>query len=109
RDIRYGFYFYVETKLDAERRQYTLNVKDASSQRFSGATIRMLKLAIALVFLYLSTAVVYAETYNYSCRVCIFPSIPSGGYDGCDVDGKTYPLRVDDSKMSSNGGERNIA
>ena len=31
---------------------------------------------------------------------CVFPRIVSDkGYDGCDVaDGKTYPLRVDDSK-----------
>ncbi|QDM28415.1 hypothetical protein FNL56_21580 [Tardiphaga sp. vice304] len=39
-----------------------------------------------------------AETFNYSCKACIFPN-SSDGY-GCDdvVDGKTYPLRVDDSK-----------
>ena len=42
----------------------------------------MMKLTIALIFASLSTTVVYAEIYNYSCK----------------VDGKTYPLRVDDNK-----------
>ena len=42
----------------------------------------MIKLTIALIFASLSTTVVYAEIYNYSCK----------------VDGKTYPLRVDDKK-----------
>ncbi len=55
-----------------------------------------MKLAIALVFLSLSTVGSYAETYNYTCSACIFPPTPVG--DGCDVDGKTYPLRVDDTK-----------
>ena len=41
-----------------------------------------MKLTIALIFAFLSTTAVYAEIYNYSCR----------------VDRKTYPLRVDDSK-----------
>ena len=41
-----------------------------------------MKLTIALIFASLSTTVVYAEIYNYSCK----------------VDGKTYPLRVDDNK-----------
>jgi hypothetical protein len=54
----------------------------------------MMKLTLALIFAFLSTTVVYAETYNYSCKVCVFPTI---GYD-CEVDGKTYPLRVDDNK-----------
>jgi hypothetical protein len=54
----------------------------------------MMKLTIALIFAFLSTTAVYAEIYNYSCKACVFPSD-----DGCDVvDGKTYPLRVDDSK-----------
>ena len=55
----------------------------------------MIKLAIAFISASLSTTVVYAEIYNYSCKACLFPSD-----DGvCDVvDGKTYPLRVDDSK-----------
>jgi hypothetical protein len=56
----------------------------------------MMKLTIALLFAFLSTTVVYAETYNYSCKVCVFP-FPTFGYD-CEVDGKTYPLRVDDNK-----------
>jgi hypothetical protein len=55
------------------------------------------KLTIALVLAFLSTAVVHAETYSYSCNACVFPSIPNGG-DGCDVDGTTYPLRVDDKQ-----------
>jgi hypothetical protein len=42
----------------------------------------MMKLTIALIFACLSTTVVDAETYNYSCK----------------VNGKTYPLRVDDNK-----------
>src|ERR1035437_5373970 len=53
-----------------------------------------MKFTIALIFASLSTTVVYAETYNYSCKVCVFPTI---GYD-CEVDGKTYPLRVDGNK-----------
>ena len=57
-----------------------------------------MKLTIALIFATLSTTVVCAETYNYSCKACIFPPIAGDG-DGCDVvDGKTYPLRVDDNK-----------
>jgi hypothetical protein len=43
----------------------------------------MMKLTIALIFASFSTTVVYAETYNYSCK----------------VDGKKYPLQVDDTKM----------
>jgi hypothetical protein len=60
----------------------------------------MMKLTIALIFAFLSTTAAYAEIYNYSCKACVFPRIVSDeGYDGCDVaDGKTYPLRVDDSK-----------
>src|ERR1035437_10971438 len=54
-----------------------------------------MKFTIAFIFAFLSTTVVYAETYNYSCKVCVFPT---NAIDGCDVDGKTYPLRVDDSK-----------
>ena len=60
----------------------------------------MMKLTIALIFASLSTTVVYAEIYNYSCKACLFPRIvDDSGFDGCDVvDGKTYPLRVDDNK-----------
>ena len=60
----------------------------------------MMKLTIALIFAFLSATAVYAEIYNYSCKACVFPRIVSGdGSDGCDVvDGKTYPLRVDDKK-----------
>jgi hypothetical protein len=56
--------------------------------------------AMTAIFVVLSTAVVYAATYNYSCKACLFPKIVGEhGFDGCDVvDGKTYPLRVDDSK-----------
>jgi hypothetical protein len=59
-----------------------------------------MKLTIALFIAFLPTTAVYAEIYNYSCKACIFPRIVSDdGYDGCDVvDGKTYPLRVDDNK-----------
>jgi hypothetical protein len=56
-----------------------------------------MKLTIAIIFASLSTTVAYAETYNYSCKACVFPGISSG--DGCDVvDGKTFPLRVDDKR-----------
>lgn len=57
-----------------------------------------MKLTIAFVLTCISATVVHAETYNYSCKVCIFPTIASTGYDGCDVDEKTYLLRVDDNK-----------
>ena len=59
-----------------------------------------MKLTIAVIFAFLSTTAVYAEIYNYSCKACLFPGIVSGdGFGGCDVvDGKTYPLRVDDKK-----------
>jgi hypothetical protein len=57
-----------------------------------------MRLTIALIFAFLYTSAVHAEIYNYSCNACIFPKIVSdNGYDGCDVvDGKTFPLRVDD-------------
>ena len=60
----------------------------------------VLKLTMVLSFAFLSTTAVYAEIYNYSCKACLFPrSVSNDGYDRCDVvDGKTYPLRVDDSK-----------
>jgi hypothetical protein len=45
-------------------------------------TKNIMKLMLALISASLSTTVVYAEIYNYSCK----------------VDGKTYPLRVDDNK-----------
>jgi hypothetical protein len=59
-----------------------------------------MKITIALIFACLSTAAVYAETYNYSCKVCVFPTIAANdGSDGCEeVGGKTYPLRIDDTK-----------
>lgn len=56
-----------------------------------------MKLTIALVVFCLSTAAVYARTYTYSCKVCVFPSISNNGDDGCEeVGGNTYPLQVDD-------------
>jgi hypothetical protein len=60
----------------------------------------MMKLAIALIFAFLPITAAYAEIYNYSCKACLFPKIAGDdGSDGCDVvDGKTYPLRVDDNK-----------
>ena len=42
----------------------------------------MIKFTIAIIFASLSASVVHAEIYNYSCR----------------VDGKMYPLRVDETK-----------
>jgi len=55
-----------------------------------------MKLIIALIFASLSSTVVRAETYNYSCKACVFP-FRTFGYD-CEGDGKTYSLRVDDDK-----------
>jgi hypothetical protein len=53
---------------------------------------------IAVLF----TTPVYADVYSYSCNACLFPNIiieGNDGYDGCDVvDGKTYPLRVDETR-----------
>ena len=61
-----------------------------------------MKLTAALIFAFASTTAVYAETYSYSCNACLFPGIvdESGlSGDGCDVvEGRTYPLRVDDNK-----------
>ena len=72
---------------------------------------KMRKLILVAIAVSLSTAVVHAEIYNYSCKACIFPRIVTdNGFDGCDVvDGKTYTLRVDTAKMCSNGGGRNTA
>jgi hypothetical protein len=56
-----------------------------------------MKLTMALFFAIFWTTVGYAGTYNYSCNICLFPSISGDGGDGCDVDGKSYPLRVDDN------------
>jgi|SRR5208282_2389986 hypothetical protein len=42
----------------------------------------MMRLTIALIFASLSATVVYAQPFVYSCK----------------VDGKTYPLRVDENK-----------
>lgn len=47
----------------------------------------------------IAAAPAHAEIYNYSCEVCVFPGIVSESYQECDVvNGKTYPLRIDDSK-----------
>lgn len=63
-------------------------------------TINTTKVTIAVIFAVLSTTAVCAEVYNYSCKACIFPRIVTDdGSDGCDVvEGKTYPLRVDEKK-----------
>jgi hypothetical protein len=68
----------------------------------------VMKLAITLIFAFLPTTVVYAQILNYSCNACLFPKIVTNdGFDGCDiVEGKSYPLRVDENKTSSNGGVR---
>src|SRR6478672_7530522 len=58
-----------------------------------------MKLVIALIFACIATTAVYAETYNYSCNVCVFPTTATNdGSDGCEAVGQTYPLRVDDTK-----------
>lgn len=59
-----------------------------------------MKRAIASILACLATSAVYAETYNYSCKVCMFPSDSGGGGgdDGCEEEGKAYPLRVDENK-----------
>ena len=46
----------------------------------------------------LVSSAVHAETYNYSCKVCMFPSNSDGGGDGCEEEGGSYPLRVDENK-----------
>ena len=57
-----------------------------------------MKFTIALIFASLSTTAI-AETYNYSCNVCVFPTIATAdGSDGCELVGKAYPLRVDENK-----------
>jgi hypothetical protein len=56
-------------------------------------TINIIKLTIALIFAFLSTTAVYAEIFNYSCKVCATPT-----KIGYECEGKIYPLRVDDSK-----------
>jgi hypothetical protein len=60
----------------------------------------MMKLTIAVVFVFLTIATAHAEIYNYSCHACLFPKIIDDyGFAQCDVvDGKTYPLRVDANK-----------
>jgi hypothetical protein len=59
----------------------------------------MTKLTIAITLLLSSAVAAYAETYNYSCNVCVFPTVPtSDGSDGCEVVEKAYPLRVDANK-----------
>jgi hypothetical protein len=60
----------------------------------------VMKLTIAFILAWFSTTAAYAEIYNYSCKACLFPRIVGDdGYGRCDVvDGKTFPLRVDDSK-----------
>ena len=60
----------------------------------------MMKLTIALIFAFLSTTVAHAQ-FDYLCNACLFPGIVMDGVDGreCDVvDGKKYPLRVDEDK-----------
>ena len=71
----------------------------------------MMNLTIALIFAFLSTTAVHAETYNYSCNVCVFPTIAiDDGYDGCDaLTERRIHFGWITTKMSSNGGERNTA
>jgi hypothetical protein len=58
----------------------------------------MTKFAIALIFASLSATAV-AGTYNYSCNVCVFPTLATtNGSDECEPVGKAYPLRVDEDK-----------
>ena len=59
-----------------------------------------MKLTMALIFAFSSTTAVHADIYNYACNACLFREIVKDeGYDGCDVvDGKTYPLRVDEKQ-----------
>jgi hypothetical protein len=84
-----------ETLVEQECRQGEKKRNLLIFEVFGRGEYSMMKLTIAFIFAFLSTTAVYAAIYNYSCRACLFPS------DGnaCDVvDGKTYPLRVDDSK-----------
>jgi hypothetical protein len=58
-----------------------------------------MKLTIAITLLLSSAVAAHAESYNYSCSVCVFPTIATGdGSDGCEVVGNAYPLRVDENK-----------
>ena len=57
-----------------------------------------MRITLALILGVIWVDVSFADTYNYSCKACIFPSIATDGSDGCDADKATYPLRVDDSK-----------
>jgi hypothetical protein len=49
----------------------------------------------AIIIASLAANVAQAETFNYSCQVCMFPT----GNENCDAEGKTSPLRIDDGKM----------
>ncbi|WP_164635340.1 hypothetical protein [Rhodopseudomonas sp. BR0G17] len=58
----------------------------------------MKRFAVAIVLSAFVATPAKAEIYNYTCRSCMFPSIPRDGSDGCEVVGRGYPLRVDDKK-----------
>lgn len=53
---------------------------------------------LAPIFIVIFVTAANAEIYNYSCKICAFPSDASDGSDGCEVVGPILPLRVDDNK-----------
>jgi hypothetical protein len=57
-----------------------------------------MKFLPVLVLAILLPNVSKAETFNYSCKVCAYPSVPSNGSAGCEVDDKAHPLKIDDKK-----------
>jgi hypothetical protein len=70
------------------------------NRRSNKEHVMIRSLMMSTVVMAATILISHAETYNYSCNVCVFPTLPtSDGSDGCDVvSGKTYPLRVDDNK-----------
>lgn len=58
----------------------------------------MMRFAVAPISVVLFATAANAEIYNYSCKICMFPSDARDGSDGCEVVGPALPLRVDDNK-----------
>jgi len=59
-----------------------------------------MKRTIVSLLACLVTTAVPAQDFYYSCKVCMFPPNPNRGGDGCDEEGKSYPLRIDESAKS---------
>ena len=66
-----------------------------------------MKLTMALFFAIFWTTVGYAGTYDYSCNICLFPSISGdGGDDAMSTESRIH-FGWTTTIMSSNGEERN--